>query len=199
MPHFQDGTDDEEKLRAVAVRPDNSILLAGWTDGTWTISGDIDDRDDYAAVVLEASVLSTEDTQIPFLSVSPAPTSLTPSGTPQPNYVGQDSGTTSSSNTIIFIGCFTGAAALLVILIVFVTKACRRSRGNLGSGKTNSSSARPRQPHTFVSRVVGAVPRPLPYPVANVVAAGHSVPVLPPVDGQIPPPPPYSQAVVPRP
>lgn len=230
MPHIQNGTNGGDKLRAVAVRADNSILLAGWTAGTWTILGDIDGGADYAAVVFDPSVLSSPSTnattspmtspcsspftmptpaptpaptpgakatQMPF-SVPPTPTILTPSRTPQPNYVEHDSGTSSSRNTLVTIGCCTGAAAMLVILIVVVTKAGRRSRWDLCSGKSNSSSAGARQPHTFVPRVAGAVPPPPPYSAAAVMAARHSATVVPPVNGGIPPPPPYSQAVGPR-
>lgn len=126
----QDGNDDENSFSAVAARPDGSILLAGWTGGAWTTSAKSDDWIDYAAILLNVSVLSTTPTPNP----KPLCTNSTPTASPVPSSIEP---TTPSSilSVSFFVGGVVGLAVAAIFgIIVYIVR--RRSRGGLGTVTT---------------------------------------------------------------
>lgn len=88
--NFQDGTDSFDEFRAVAIRPDGAIVLAGTTSGSWITSASSTDGSDYAVVLMDGSLLNTPSAETTH-SPTPSPTSalttaptLHPLSTPTP-------------------------------------------------------------------------------------------------------------------
>lgn len=123
----QAGTNTTDDFNAVTVRPDGSILLAGWTDGTWTSSGDNPDSDsDFAAVLIYYG----GDISTP----SPEPTSAAVN-TPSPEHESTSSSYGLSLGAIV--GVIAGGAAFVIILGVCVTMKRRHQSCNVLSGLTH--------------------------------------------------------------
>lgn len=191
-------------LGAVAVRPDGSILLAGKTTGTWAMSysGDVDDVMDYAAVLVDGSVLATPSpeatktwTPSPTTTPSIAPTSLpqsAPTSAPKAtlgplsvpssptNFIQMDTPrptyiahlTTTSSSTSLGLIVWGVAGVAVVLAILVVLVTMKSSRSR---GHRNSGTI-----------------------TVNLAASRHFPAAVRPVDIQMPLPLSHSEGRTPR-
>lgn len=199
-------------LNAVAVRPDGSILLAGRTDGVWDTSGNIDHMPDYAAVLLNASALSTPSpestnswttslTIVPSMVPTPAPRATQGpwSVLPSPTYSPQmgtsgphatDASTKKSLGPSTLVGGVVGVAAVLVILVVLATRVRRRWRRDIHTGVRTFRSG----PLHFPASAPPAGDGTPPSPPRNAVSL-HFPAAATPADGEMPASPPHPQVV----
>lgn len=139
-------------------------MLAGCTRGTWTSPGNSDNTADYAAVLVEGSVISTPtpSTGATLSSgpstapieengaseeldgVPPSPTEDTEMWTRGPTCSELSTTSSPSVGLGVIVGSVAGGGAVLVIVAVLVLKAKRRSAHGLDFGTTTYSSAPPR-------------------------------------------------------
>lgn len=114
------GTTAQDDFNDAAVRPDGSIVLAGWTEGAWTTVDEFDIYADFAVALLQPNTPTTFPTPTP----TPAPSGPQPSV--ESPYVEPTANEPKETSTALIIGGSVGGVVVIAILIACYFYCWRR-------------------------------------------------------------------------